>query len=101
MRKKFETKNACGMASAALALVAVPSFVLFSVLSLSVGGDALNGFVLEGRYYVTSHGTDTEVSRITYNVSWYLGAITLATFVPMVLFAAASEFLDKRAKVEK
>ena len=85
-----------GTACAGFALIAVPSFILFSVFSLMVGGDALNGFSTEGRYFVSSHGNDTEVSWLTYSISWSLGALTLATFILMVLLGAASSFLGRR-----
>ena len=86
--------------SAALALVSVPSFIVFVAFSLLVGGDALNGFAVEGRYYVSSHGNDTEVSWLTYTISWYLGALTIVTFIPMVICGAISQALEKRAKDE-
>lgn len=88
--------NALETASAGLALIAVPSFLIFAVFSLIVGGDALNGFSTEGRYFVSSHGNDTEVSWLTYTISWYLGSVTLVTFLPMVLLGAASQFLGAK-----
>ena len=91
--KKTIPNNFLGAASAGLALIAVPSFVLFVVFSLIIGGDALNGFSTEGRYFVSSHGKNTEVSWLTYTISWYLGSLTFLTFIPMVLLSAASHFL--------
>ncbi len=88
--------NALGVASAGLALIAVPSFVLFVVFSLIVGGDAINGFSTEERYFVSSHGNDTEVSWLTYTISWYLGTLTFVTFLPMVLLGAASHLLGAK-----
>ena len=90
MQTKTKSSHVLGMASAGFALVAVPSFVVFFVFSLITGGDALNGFSTEGRYFVSSHGNDTEVSWLAYTISWYLGSLTLATFIPMVLLGAAS-----------
>lgn len=90
-------KQALETACTVFALVAVPSFVFFSAFSLLIGGDALNGFSSEGRYFVSSHGNDTEVSWLTYTISWYLGSLTLATFIPMVLLDAASRFFGRRA----
>lgn len=96
LQMKTKLSQFLGTACAGFALVAVPSFVIFFVFSLIAGGNALNGFSNEGRYYVANHGRYTEVSWLTYTISWYLGSLTLATFIPMVLLGAASEFMDRR-----
>ena len=93
---KRNPSQVLGVASAGFALVAVPSFVVFFLFSLIIGGDALNGFSTEGRYFVSSHGNHIEVSWLTYTISWYLGSLTLATFIPMVLLGAVWRFLDRR-----
>ena len=81
--------------SACFAIIAIPSFALFFMFSWWAGGDAFNSISTEGRYFVSSHGNFTEVSWLTYTVSWYLGALTLATFFPMALLGLASRYLDK------
>lgn len=96
-RTNTKLSNILGTACAGIALVAVPSFVVFCVFSLIIGGDALNGFSSEGRYFVSSHGNDTEVSWLAYTVSRYLGSLMLATFIPMVLLGAASGLLNRHA----
>ncbi|WP_372574960.1 hypothetical protein [Ruegeria jejuensis] len=96
---KTKSSDVLETASAGFALVAVPSFALFCVFSLIIGGDALNGFSTETRYFVVSRRNVTEVSWLTYTISWYLGSLTLATFIPMVLLGAASNFLSRRANV--
>lgn len=100
MKKQAQAKTngALGMAIAGFGLISVPSFLLFVVFSYVIGGDALNGFTAEGRHFVSSHGVHTEVSWLTYTISWCLGAITLATFIPMVLLGAVSEFLNRRVR---
>ena len=47
----------------------VISFLIFWVLSVFVGGDAVNGKIEDGRYYFCSHGKYTEVSRTAYILS--------------------------------
>lgn len=84
-----------GQISVLLALFAVPSFICFFAFSLLIGGDALNGFAESNKYFVASHGTLTEVSQTTFNISWYLGAFTLSTFIPMVLLGAISQAMSR------
>jgi len=47
----------------------VVSFLIFWILSVTAGGDAVNGKIEDGRYYFCSHGEYTEVSRIAYVLS--------------------------------
>ena len=62
----------------------VISFLAFWVISVTFGGDAVNGKIEDGRYYFGSHGEYTEVSRTAYVAS--------ASFV-MILCAIISFFL--------
>ena len=50
--------------------VAIVNFVIFAVVALVIGGDAWNGHVDDGHYYVSSHGTITEVSRAVWYYSY-------------------------------
>ena len=47
--------------------------------SSSLGGDALNGYVRDGHYFVTSHGTATEVSHADWEWSRLHGISVLLT----------------------
>lgn len=47
-------------------LVAAVNFIVFVVAIYALGGDALNGFTRDGRYYLSLKGTSTEVSRGVY-----------------------------------
>jgi hypothetical protein len=64
-QKNTKLSHALGAASAKTALVAIPSFGIYCVFSLIIGGDAINGFSSDGRYFVSSHGNDTEISGLT------------------------------------
>ena len=46
-----------------LFLVAVINFTVYVFVCAQIGGDAVNGFVGNGRYYFRSRGVATEVSR--------------------------------------
>ena len=50
-------------------LVGIANFFWFFLESISIGGDALNGYVRDGHYFVASHGSSTEVSAATWNWS--------------------------------
>lgn len=69
------------------------------MFSMVIGGDAINGYSFEGQYFVSTHGNNTEVSWLTYSVSWYLGSLTIGTVIPMILLGAASNFLKSRATI--
>lgn len=50
-------------------VVAVLNFVAFAVAAATLGGDAVNGKVQDGRYYLASHGKLTEVSHAVFTYS--------------------------------
>ncbi|MGC1376818.1 MAG: hypothetical protein WA821_11365, partial [Anaerolineales bacterium] len=49
--------------------VAFINFFLFVIISVFLGGDALNGKVVDGHYYLASHGQLTEVSYLVFMYS--------------------------------
>ena len=50
------------IALAIIVLVAILNFVAFFVIGIAIGGDALNGKVVDGPYYLYGHGKLNEVS---------------------------------------
>jgi len=50
----------------ALAVAAWLNFVVFGVVDVYLGGDALNGKVENGRYFLNNHGPYAEVSHATF-----------------------------------
>lgn len=50
-------------------VVAVVNFVAFRIGAAALGGDAVNGKIEDGRYYVASHGRLTEVSHAAFTYS--------------------------------
>jgi hypothetical protein len=66
------------------------NLVAFAVVAALIGGDALNGHESAGRYYLSNHGTLTEV---TYGVFVYskvhaIGTSALQFLVPFTLIRA-------------
>jgi hypothetical protein len=54
-------------------IAAFISFFAFLGDSARLHGDALNGYISSGRYYVSSHGVDTEVSEAAWRHNRELG----------------------------
>jgi hypothetical protein len=69
-----------------LIYLAIINFVLFSLMSLYLGGDALNGKAEAGHYYLASHGRLTEVSYQVFTYS-KLHAYTLFVTHPIGIIA--------------
>jgi hypothetical protein len=66
--------------------VAILNFLLFFLTSLFIGGDALNGKIEEGHYYVGNHGNYTEVSHIVFTCSKLHGLSVCLTY-PLAMLA--------------
>lgn len=79
-------------------VVAALNFLWLFGESINGGGDALNGFVRDGHYYISSHGVTTEVSKATWDWSRFhslsifvthpLGFVGGATFMLLIAFPA-------------
>jgi hypothetical protein len=75
------------VAVAAIAIGFV-NFFWFIAESTALGGDAVNGYQLDGRYYVGSHGSYTEVARSIWEWS-RLHAISVWLTHPLALLGMA------------
>jgi hypothetical protein len=63
---KLQTKKTVCVFVAALGIL---NFAAFAIAATCLGGDAVNGRSENGRYFFSSHGKDTEVSRAVFNYS--------------------------------
>lgn len=68
------------------------NFLLFGLIALSIGGDAINGKVEEGRYYLNNHGHYTEVGYIVFIYSKLHALIVITTF-PLLIPASITYWL--------
>jgi len=68
--------------------LAVPNFFAFIIGSLYLGGDALNGYVKAGHYFLCAHGSCTEVVESVWKYS-YWHALTAMGGVVLFLAEAA------------
>jgi hypothetical protein len=58
--------------STTVGLLAVLNVAVYIALAFALGGDAVNGHVESGHYYLAMHGRLTEVSRRVFEFSrWY------------------------------
>lgn len=60
-------------------VIAVLNFVSFLVATLVLGGDALNGHVAAGRYFLSSHGKLTETTEQLFRYSQIHGSSLFLT----------------------
>lgn len=68
---------------AAIAVISVfgmANFSIYMAISVSLGGDALNGHTAAGHYFLASHGRFTEVTRGVYLYSICHTLLTIAWF---------------------
>ena len=70
-------------------------FAAFVVLSLLIGGDAFNGHTKDGVYYVSSRGTVTAVSAMTYYLSIVLGSLALGGMVLLVPYKIVTNLIRR------
>ena len=67
--KHLLTRTWPGRIAAALFLIAFLNFTAFWIVALCIGGDAMNGKVQAGRYYLANHGKYTEVTQCVWAYS--------------------------------
>lgn len=78
--------------TAALVLI---NFFIFVGVSQYIGGDALNGYINAGKYFVCAHGGCTQVSPETWHYSYWhsmtaMGGIFLS-FAEIALFITTGD----------
>ncbi len=84
-------------------IITVINFLLFFLISLIIGGGAINGKVLDGHYYLYDHGEYTEVSHFVYSYSvihfYSVIIVTLFLGFPAVSYLATT-LLRRESKNE-
>jgi hypothetical protein len=61
-----------------IVVLALVNFAVFFVVAVMLDGDAINGHVQSGHYYLMSHGHYTEVSAAVWHYSYWH---TISVFV--------------------
>jgi hypothetical protein len=72
----------------AVIAIGVINFLAFFILSLAIGGDALNGHATDGHYFVANHGSYTEVPQGLWIFSRIQGLLLFGSW-PFVMLAMA------------
>jgi hypothetical protein len=62
----------------ALFVAALINFLLFIIIDLVLGGDAANGHIENGHYFLASHGKLTEVSAFVFTYSLIHAYLSIA-----------------------
>jgi hypothetical protein len=76
-----------------IAGIVIANFFLFVIISMLIGGDALNGHVTNGHYFLTMKGVDTEVTESVFRYSWWHAVLTIGSFAIAILHWA---LIDRR-----
>jgi hypothetical protein len=77
--------------------LAIINFGIFAIFALYLGGDAVNGKIYNGHYFLGNHGRYTEVAKIVFDYSkWHVYSVWLTMPIAIV-----SRILFDRNKVKK
>ncbi len=71
--------------------IACYNFLLFVIIAILLGGDAENGYVSDGHYYLKSHGKITETSPFIWHYSWiHANSISIThpiAFIAIIIYS--------------
>lgn len=81
--------------------MAIVNFAAFIIINIYIGGDAINGHVTDGHYFLGSHGRYTEVNRAVWTYSYYhtisMWITHLSVFVLLAIFLNTGDMrIEKR-----
>lgn len=75
----------------------VLNFVIFVIVAVAIGGDAVNGKAVGGHYYLASHGKLTEVSEAVYTYSlWHVRSLFVTH--PLAILTGYLANRERRAR---
>lgn len=76
------------------------NFVIFCIVGIAIGGDALSGKVVGTHFYLGNHGRFTEVSEAIYTYSlWHARSLLLTH--PLLFLTGALALRQQRAMKQK
>ena len=86
-RIKSTSKRAKWVLGSAMAVAAI-NFLIFWIIAVDVGGDAVNGYEKAGHYFVCAHGACREVSQAFWRYSyWHSISSMVGIFLVFVVAA--------------
>jgi len=68
------------------------NFIVFGAGSAYLGGDALNGYIQAGHYFLCAHGQCTQVSSATWHYSFWHAYAAMGCI--LLLFGEVALFLN-------
>jgi len=75
------------------------NFFGFFVGSMMIGGSSANGFMEDGRYFVSEHGRNTEVTEQIWNYSlWHSRSLFVTHPLAMILILILGTKWDENRK---
>ena len=84
-----------------LFVIAILNFLAFIIVALLIGGDAVNGKVADGKYYVAEHGNYTKVTEAVFTYSRYHCYSVWITHPVGILAIGIWSTIDRRKKKDK
>jgi hypothetical protein len=83
----FRDPSRVGTAAKIAASIALFNFLAYVTATSVLGGDAVNGHIADGHYYLAMHGRTTEVSRAVFEYSlWHTYALWITFAVAIGLW---------------
>lgn len=83
--------------SNAVFALAIINFLVFFFVAMKIGGDALNGHMENGRYFLANHGVLTEVSRPVFEYSRIHAGSLIITHPLAILLGSLRAWADRAA----
>ena len=85
-----------------IAPLCLSNFLAFIAVAGSLGGDALNGKIVDGHFFLGSHGHFTEVTQAVFNYSaWHARSLFFTHPLAFLLGAIAGiEFKRRNAAMQ-
>ena len=77
------------------------NFFAFCVEALSIGGDAINGYVKAGRYFLCLYGTCHQVGATLFEYSWWHALSVIGSFANLLLLTLVQKWRGKDRHKEK
>jgi hypothetical protein len=93
--KRKSTKRFRDYLSIILILGCLLNFVAFVAIALYLGGDAINGRVVNDHYYLANHGVYTEVNHTVFLYSKIHAPIFMVTHLLLFVYLGISYLLKR------
>jgi hypothetical protein len=94
----METKKAICSVIGAIGFL---NFLAFAIIAGCLGGDALNGKSVDGRYYLSNHGKTVEVSAAVFNYSRIHASSIMVTHPLAILCGFILSSMDRENRSGK